>query len=232
MRCLALRTVVLVALVVSHGDGLFAEGAEEWFGERVNAELSLHVLSDAEISKDVGISKEQQIALEQLNQELQDQSRKAIRESLQLPMSSEMRKRGLEAMTAIDMEFRPLVWELLTVPQRSRLRQVFLQFDVASALLHDPLVVKELGMNKAQEADIIKISEAFTEQRREILRSRAPREERSVRLREAMVKRDAQTFGVLDDGQRSKWSELIGEPIDVAALRTRLESRRSASPPK
>jgi hypothetical protein len=114
----------------------------------------------------------------------------------------------------LEADIRSPIWKLLDDTQRDRFLQLIRQYDLGEALLFDPTVKQRVQLAAAQRDSIQAAVRRFRKARDG---ARGPDRERLQA--QAAAARDRQILGLLTDDQKAAWTELIGVPFDIQALR-------------
>ncbi len=107
--------------------------------------------------------------------------------------------------------------EILKPEQMKRLRQIERQQNVANALMNDEDVKKQLKITEEQSAKIKSISEETNKEVGDLFKQFNKENPRETQEKIASLRKEggSKAVAVLDDEQKSKWKELVGDPYEV-----------------
>ena len=123
----------------------------------------------------------------------------------------EPEERG-KKMQELMKETEKSIAKILKPEQDKRLYQIAYQQQGPDAF-SNPQVVKALGLNDTQKAEIQKINEDLRAERRELFQGGPPDEETRKKMRELEKTASDKVMKVLTSEQKTKWKEMQGEPF-------------------
>lgn len=137
---------------------------------------------------------------------------------------AEAQTRREESAKKVNDKFLPLLSEILTEEQETRLQQVVWQANGVEALLDKELAAK-LKLSKEQQDKLASLNKEYTDKRTEMFRGFRPGQggqggqDAFAKMRELGETRDKNMNEVLSAEQKAEFTKLKGKEFDVAQLR-------------
>jgi eukaryotic-like serine/threonine-protein kinase len=161
------------------------------------------LLQQESVQKDLKLSDSQVKKVQELGEKM--------REKFEELRDLEPEERG-KKMRELTAENDKAIANILKPEQEKRLHQIAYQQQGPDAF-SNPQVVKALGLNDTQKAEIQKINEDFRSERRELFQGGPPDEETRKKMRELEKTASDKIMKVLTSEQKTKWKEMEGEPF-------------------
>jgi hypothetical protein len=218
--------VAVVAGLTLQGTVL-AQRSRFGFSTRSSGSL-VSIAAEETVQKDIGLSSDICSKLRELQDHMRSTSQKEYAaagfnyqsfSSLSEEERQKLQAKMADISTRLTADFEPRVKALLTDDEFKRLKQIQLQIQGSDGLTTDELAAA-LKLTAEQRSKLSELKNEYADKQSALYRSENDQQERSVKLRELGIERDAKAAEILTSKQRTILAELTGPAFDVSVIRS------------